>query len=112
MYDEVTSIRAKCAALHDENQRVKAVLKGIARDNLRSLINALYLSGGTSDVVIYIAKNLTQSQVRLDQDSKPPRGWTKVTVSVGDIKSEEDIEKVLADIYDIPVKFHRVIKEF
>jgi hypothetical protein len=110
---EIAGLRATCAGLQDENQRVKATLKGIAKDNLRSLITSLYMAGSTKDVVIHIAKNLTQFQVRLtDNDSKPPRGWTKYVVECDRIQSADGIEAVLGEIYNIPVKFNRVIKEF
>lgn len=110
---EVLGLRRTCAALHDENQRIKALLKGIARDNLRSLVTSLYMAGSTKNVVIHIAKNLTQFKVKLDDnEAKSPRGWTKYVVECDRLQSPEDIETVLTEIYSIPVKFNRVIKEF
>lgn len=106
------SLYTKCIGLSDENQRLKATLKGVCKNNLRQLINTLYLTRSTGSLVLHVAKNLTQFQVRIDQESAPPKGWTKYVVDCDRIKSEEDIETVLNDIYAIPVRFHRVIKEF
>jgi len=106
------SLQTKCIGLTDENQRLKATLKGICQANLKQLVNGLYLTRSKGDLVLHVAKNLTQFQVRIDQESAPPKGWTKYVIDCDRIQSEEDIETVLNDIYAIPVRFHRVIKEF
>ena len=107
-----SDFQSKCVGLTDENQRLKATLKGICQANLRQLVNGLYLTRSKGDLVLHVAKNLTQFQVRINQESAPPKGWTKYVIDCDRIQSEKDIETVLNDIYAIPVRFHRVIKEF